>query len=121
MLRRALIACLLVLSVLPVAATARPHAYAAKTCDISGQQRKLGTSYVLSLKSRRVSCPKAKRTVKAFHSCRHKNGKAGRCRGRVRGFRCSEKRLSASSIQYDARVTCKRGSKRVKHTYTQNT
>ena len=121
MLRRALVPCLLVLLAVPVAAQAAPTATAAKTCNISGKERSLGTSYVLSLKASGTSCGKAQKLVKAFHACRHENGKAGRCSRRVKGYRCSEQRLNKIKTQYDSKVSCKDGGKRVSHTYTQFT
>lgn len=128
MLRRALLPCLLVLVALPVAGApgAGPIAHAAKRCGLSSAQKggakhsTLGPTYVLKLSARHVSCRRAKRIVKAFHECRHeKHRKTGRCGHDVRGFSCSEDRTS-SDTQYDSVTTCRRGSKRVKHTYTQN-
>jgi hypothetical protein len=96
-------------------------ASAARTCDISGKERKLGTSYVLSLRVAKVSCAKGQRVVKAFHRCRHEHGKAGHCRHRVKGFKCSEHRFNKIPTEYDSKVTCKNGTARVWHTYTQFT
>ncbi len=121
MLRRGLIPCLLLLLALPVAAQAGPTASAARSCDISGEERRLGTSYVLSLRASGTTCAKAERLVRAFHACRHENGKAGRCSRRVNGYSCSEQRLNKIRTQYDARVSCKDGGKSVSHTYTQFT
>lgn len=98
-----------------------PASAAAGTCNISGQERKLGATYVTSLKTKGVSCRKGKRVVKAFNACRHENGAGGRCNRRVLRFRCSEDRFNElKGVQYDSRVTCKRGAKRVRFTYTQN-
>jgi hypothetical protein len=47
-------------------------------------------------------------------------GKKGRCTSKVRGFRCTETRESIPT-QFDAKVSCSKGSARVKHTYTQFT
>ncbi len=120
----ALVGALALLAALPGAAPARdtgaPQAQAAKRCGISGQQRSLGTTYVLSLRARNVSCRRAKRVVRAYHECRHRNGgKRGRCGG-VLGYSCSETRSGIPS-QFDASATCRKGAKRVKQTYTQNT
>lgn len=127
MLRRAPIACLLLLALVPaVASGARPHAHASKSCSLSAAEMggtkpsTLGPTYVLQLSAKGTSCGKAKGVVKAFHTCRHKHGKAGRCTSKVKGYSCSEKRTS-SPTQYDSSVTCKNGSKRVNHRYTQNT
>jgi len=102
-------------------AAATPVAHAAKTCNISGKERKLGTSYVLKLTATRVSCGKAQKLVKAYNACRHEKGKAGRCTRKVSGFSFSERRLDQIDTQYDAKVTAKKGSKRVAFTYTQFT
>jgi len=120
----ALVGAVALLAALPGAApaqdTSTPHAQAAKRCGISGQQRSFGPTYVLSLSARNVSCRRAKRVVRAYHECRFRNGgRRGRCR-RVSGYRCSESRRGIRS-QFDARATCRRGGKSVKHAYTQNT
>jgi hypothetical protein len=100
------------------AAASKAHAVA--KCNIRGQERKLGTTYVTSLETRRVGCGRAKNLVKAFHRCRHRHGGAdGHC-ARVKGYRCKERR-EAIPTQYDSRATCKRGGHRVVQVYTQNT
>ena len=98
-------------------------AAAAKSCHLSAyQQRHLGTSYVLTLKVKQVGCSKAKKVVKAFHACRHEHGKAGKCSRKVSGgWKCTESRFDKIPTQYDANVTCKKGSARIWHTYTQFT
>jgi hypothetical protein len=111
----------LMLSVAPGAASAKtdgPTATASKRCS-TGDGRGFGTTYVLSITTKRVKCRKAKAVVRAFHKCR--KGASGRCGHKVKRFKCSENRFNVSSFQYDSNVTCKRGRKRVKHTYTQNT
>ncbi|MEA2468776.1 MAG: hypothetical protein QOJ57_2902, partial [Thermoleophilaceae bacterium] len=65
-----------------------------------------------------TSCATGKAVVRAFHKCR--KGPRGRCHRRVKGFKCTEHR-SGIAVQFNSRVTCKRGGKVVKHTYTQNT
>jgi hypothetical protein len=86
------------------------------------EQRHLGASYVTSLKVRHVSCRKGKKVVKAFHECRTASGKPqGKCGSRVLGYKCTEHRFDAvPHVQYNSRVTCTRGDKVVKSTYTQN-
>ena len=92
---------------------------AARTCRLSvSQQRNMGTSYVLSLRVRITTCRNGKRVVKGFHRCRP--GRRGRCRRRVFGYRCRERRYNRSSISYDSKVRCAKGSRRVWHTYQQN-
>lgn len=94
-----------------------PNAHA-KSCNISGDERKLGATYVTSLSAKKTSCKKAKGVVKAYHSCR---GSKTSCSKSVNGYSCSQKKLATSPVQYEARVTCTNGSKRVKHVYSQNT
>lgn len=94
-----------------------------RTCHLSyHQQTHLGTTYVLSLRVRVTRCRDGRRIVKAFHRCRkehhHRNGK---CHHRVFGYRCSERRFNKSSLSYDSKVRCRKGGRRVWHTYTQNT
>lgn len=105
-----------------LAAVAVPGEAFARTCNISGIERKLGPTYVTSLSVRGSTCRGARDLVKSFHRCRYASGgRKGRCRRRVAGFSCSERRFTGSRVQYDARVTCKKGTKRVNHVYTQNT
>jgi hypothetical protein len=99
------------------------QASAAKTCNISGKERKLGATYVTALKVRKVSCATAEKVVKAYHRCRfNAGGKDGKCSRRVRGgWSCSDRRFNKIPTQYDARATCKKGSARIWHSYTQFT
>ena len=102
------------------AAASGPTASAAATCSISGKERKLGATYVTSLRTTRVSCRGAESLVKSFNRCRRSRGGAdGRC-PRIRRYRCSERRSTAPT-QFDSRTTCRRGSRSVRFTYTQNT
>jgi hypothetical protein len=106
------------------AADADPSAEssALRRCNISGQERTFGTTYVTSLRVRGTSCRNAKRVVRAFHRCRKRSGGAdGRCRRRVLRYRCTEGTRLKSPTQYDARVNCRRGRALVSHRYTQNT
>ena len=98
-----------------------PSSASAATCKLSPtEQRRLGTTYVTTLSVSGLSCSSGKRQVRAYHRCRNRNGgKDGRC-PRVDGYRCSERR-SGIKTQFNGRVTCRRGSKTVKHTYTQFT
>jgi hypothetical protein len=99
-------------------ATASAH-----SCDLTTrQQRHLGASYVTSLKVTNTSCKKGKKVVKGFHECRvESGGPNGKCNADVLGYSCVEHRFDAvPHVQYNSRVTCTRGDKVVKHTYTQN-
>ncbi len=105
---------LAVLATLGVLLTLSPAALA-KSCRV-GDEQSYNTTYVRSIKASGTSCRSARRLIRAFHACRP--GKRGRCR-HVRGYSCSESRFNKISTSYDSRVTCRRGGKRVKHTYTQ--
>lgn len=98
----------------PAAADDGPTASASRACSV-GDSRSYGTTYVLWIRARNVSCRRARRLVRAFHECRP--GKKGRCR-RVDGFRCRENR-DAGRGSYYSTVRCKRGSKVVRHRYNQ--
>jgi hypothetical protein len=109
---------LLSLATATVAGAGGPQAHAAGKCNIRGEERSFGTTYVTSITVRHTSCRTGKAVVRAFHKCR--KGPRGRCHHRVLRFKCSEHR-SGIAVQFNSRVTCKRGAKVVKHTYTQNT
>ena len=126
MLQRLVVPLLIVLASAPAAAAAGPVATAARTCSLTAKEKggtrpsTLGVTYVYSIRTTRVSCSRAKEVVKAFNACRHKHGKAGRCRSLVKGYRCTEKR-TAGVAQYDSVTTCRNGGKVIRFTYTQNT
>jgi hypothetical protein len=126
MSRIALSAALLALSVLAMAASASAGArsaqvHAARSCHLSAhEQQHLGASYVTSLSVKKTSCSKGKAVVRAYHKCRRAHGWKGKCKHRVKGYSCKRHIRDSSSFQYDATVTCRRGSKRVTHSYTQN-
>jgi hypothetical protein len=106
---------LALLAMLPSTAAADPTVRASKGCSV-GNSRAYGTTYVLSISVKNVSCSTGKSVVRAFHACR--KGKSGHC-SRASGYSCSERRFNKSRQSYDARVSCTKGSKVVKHTYTQ--
>jgi hypothetical protein len=93
----------------------------ARACSLAGKVRSLGPTYTTSLHVRHTTCRTGYRVVRAYDACRKRHGKAGHCRHRVRHFRCRESRFNRISTQYDARVGCRRGGKRVRFTYTQFT
>jgi hypothetical protein len=111
------------LAILPAGAQAAsgPEAVAAKSCSLAGKTRSLGPTYTTSLSVKRTSCAKGESLVKAYYNCRVRNGKKGRCVSKVSGYSCTETRTNAIPTQFDARVTCKKGKKTVKHSYTQFT
>jgi hypothetical protein len=101
-----------------VAGAATP---ATKTCDLTRNAQDLGPSYVTSLKVRGATCATGVQLVRAYYRCRVRSGGVrGKCHSRVLRYVCHEHRQGIS-IQFDATVTCTRGtSRKIVHTYTQN-
>lgn len=100
------------------------------TCKLSASKaRHLGPTYVATAAGkprfsvRGTSCANGEKVIKAFHACRLKKGKQGRCATKVVGYSCTDKRPAAlrSPLSFDGDVACKRGAKRITHHYTQNT
>jgi hypothetical protein len=106
------------------AASMAAKSAAFESCNISGKQKKLGASYVTSLKVEGVSCAKAEKVIKGYHQCRKENGPAGNCGRSVLGFSCKDgKRATVPDVQYNATAKCRKNSndnKRIKSSYTQN-
>src|SRR3954449_10419630 len=102
-------------------AGASPQVHAARSCHLSAhEQRHLGASYVTSLSVRHTSCSNGKAVVRAYQKCRRAHGWKGKCGHRVKGYKCARHITASSPVQYDAKVSCRRGGKRVWHHYTQN-
>jgi hypothetical protein len=97
-------------------ASARPVAHAARTCTPPDYP---GNGYFTSLSVKGTDCRTGRRVALAYYRCRTRSGPRGRCHRRVLRYRCSERRNSIPT-EIDARVTCKRGSRTVTHTYQQN-
>ena len=97
-------------------------ARAAGSCPLTAsQQRHSGPTYLTSLSVTGTGCAQGLRVAQAYYRCRVRSGGAkGYCRSAVLGYRCSERRQGIS-IQFDSRVTCVNGRRRVLHTYTQDT
>jgi hypothetical protein len=91
-----------------------PTATASKMCSV-GDSRSYGTTYVLWIRARHMSCRKAKKKVRAFHACRQ--GARGRCPNLGR-YNCHENRDFGRGSFYST-VKCKRGGRVVKHRYNQ--
>jgi hypothetical protein len=109
-----------ILVALPATAGASaPTATASKSCGVSKKPRALGPTYTLGLSVKRTSCANGRGFVRSYYKCR--GGGKGRCRHKVSGYRCSEKRSNVIRTQFDARVTCKKGGRRITHKYTQFT
>lgn len=104
-----------------LALAALPTAALAKTCGIKPNEAgTFGVTYVLKITASGTSCASAKKLVRAFHACRKAHGIKGRCTTRVLGYRCTEQRTT-TSVQFSGKVSCKNGSRRVVHYYSQNT
>src|SRR4051812_1420128 len=123
-LRTALGVCVLALTAgLAASASASvPVATASKTCKLSlTQQRHAGATYLVQLSVSGVSCATGLKVEKAWQSCRHSTAGHKTCKKRVLGYSCKQTVLDSSKTQYDAKVSCKSGSRVVKFVYTQNT
>jgi hypothetical protein len=92
-------------------------ARAATTCK---NAKYPGTGYFTSLKVTHTSCATGRKLELAYYHCRLRHGVKGRCTSRVMGYKCKEVRQSIPT-EIDARVTCTNGSRKIVHTYQQNT
>jgi hypothetical protein len=106
----------LLAATLAVAATAGAHptAHSARTC---APGKYPGQGYFQRLVVTHVSCATGKRVMRAHYRCRTRHGRKGRCAS-VLGYRCREVR-NGISTEYNARVTCTRGSRKVVYYYQQ--
>jgi hypothetical protein len=114
--RRMILRTLLLAGCLAVACLA-PASASAATCSPPDYP---GSGYFTSLKTKNVGCKTGRKVTLAHYNCRIEHGKKGRCKRRVLGYRCSEKRTTIPT-EINSRVTCKKGTRRVVYTYQQNT
>lgn len=74
--------------------------------------------------SKSSACKSARKLVLAYYKCRTARGGAkGSCSNRtVNGLKCKETRPAdlQSDTQLNARVTCSKGRKKIRHSYQQN-
>lgn len=126
-MRRLITAALMAIAICAVGAggASASTANAAGNCGLTLEQaQNLGTTYVYSIKTKKVSCGKGMRIVKKYHQCRKakpKGGARGKCTSKVKGFKCREgKRDTLPGVQYTTTANCKRGGKKVKFEYQQN-
>ena len=72
--------------------------------------------------TKKSSACKAVRSVAlAYYKCRRPKGIKASCNGRtISGLKCTEKRGLTNELEFNATVTCKKGSKKLVHTYQQN-
>lgn len=91
-----------------------------RKCSLGGRGQGLGPTRVTALRVTGVGCRAGERVLRSHFRCRMEAGGAdARCRRRVRGHACSERRTRVSAARYDARVKCRKGPARVTHEYTQ--
>lgn len=126
------IAPLLVAGLLSAGLAVPAASQAATTCKLSVRKSQtLGPTYVVTsskptarpgYRVTKTSCATGLKVVKAFHACRLKKGKKGRCTTKVLGYSCTDKRdpALAGPLSFDGDVVCRRGDARVMHHYTQN-
>ena len=82
-----------------------------------------GISVTGSYTKKSSACKSGRSLALGYYKCRAKKGIKASCSGRtINGLKCSEKRPadSQSDDQINARVTCKKGSKKIVHNYQQN-
>ncbi len=103
---------------------AQESAAASRSCPAPPAKAGLKGGYFSKLRVTNLSCRSGKRLVYAYYNCRQsKGGRRASCAGRtINGLRCSEYRDPDLDIpsEFNARVTCRRGSKKVVHYYQQN-
>jgi hypothetical protein len=104
-------------SAVATAATPAPTASAASACKPPSYP---GSGYFTSLSVTHVTCHAGRTVALAHYRCRVKNGKRGHCSHRIYSYRCSEGHRESIPTEFDARVTCRRGSNKVVFTYQQN-
>ena len=107
----------LLLLVTATAGAGGVDARAARSCSVPDYP---GSGYFLSLSVKGTSCANGRKLALAYYRCRTRSGRAGRCHRRVLRYSCRERRQTIPT-EIDAKVTCRRGGKRVIHTYQQNT
>jgi len=115
-----LAAALVATALLAVAAACGQVAQAQAATTCKPPSRYPSSGYFTSLTVSGTSWTTGRKLTLAYYRCRTKNGRAGTCRTRVLRYRCTEKR-NRIPTEINARVTCKRGSRTIVHTYQQNT
>ncbi len=105
---------------------AQPSAAKTRSCPVPAYPGGDGNGYFTGrIKATNVTCSSARKLVLAYYKCRVRaGGKKGNCNRRtVNALRCTESRPASGTIpsQFNAKVTCSKGGKKVIHTYQQNT
>ncbi|HEX8208051.1 MAG TPA: hypothetical protein VF587_18445 [Solirubrobacteraceae bacterium] len=111
---------LALIAALALLAVAGAGSASAATCNVKTSDYP-GDGYFTSLRVTKVSCSTGKSVAREHYRKRvRRGGKDGKFNGSVKGYSCRESSRSKTSTELNARVTCKRGSKRVVFTYQQN-
>jgi hypothetical protein len=111
-----------------LAGVSSPAVAATKTCKSRSTKYPNANpgGYFTSLKVTGVSCSSGAKLMLAHYKCRraHGQGIEGTCKAsKVNGMKCTESRPASGRLagqEYNAKVTCKSGSKKVVFTYQQN-
>lgn len=114
-----------VLGALAVTGLVGAQAAAAKTrgCKAPSSPAGLKGGYFTELRATNVSCKRAQKLVRSYYKCRMRKGIRASCHNRtVNGLKCRESRPASLQIdtQINARVTCSKGRRKVRHSYQQN-
>lgn len=88
----------------------------AKTCKAF----RYSDGYITALAVKRVSCGTGGKVARAHYDCRNEHGKRGHCTHKVRRYRCAEGKRFGNGNEINAKVTCKRGRRRVVFFYSQD-
>lgn len=102
-----------------LALTAIAGAGSASAASCNPPKEYPGSGYFLGkITTTNISCSYAKKFVVSYYRCRIRAGGVdGRC-ARINSFRCTERRETIPT-EIDARVTCRRGTQKIIHTYQQ--
>ncbi|MFL5844378.1 MAG: hypothetical protein ACJ762_06760 [Solirubrobacteraceae bacterium] len=115
--RNRLLAAVATCAALAVPALAAAPASAATCGGLPSYPSSKG-GYFTKLTVSGISCSGGKAVMKGHYRCRTKHGIKGKCPS-FNGWKCTETRQS-SSIEYNARVTCKKSGRKVVYYYQQN-
>lgn len=99
-----------------------PTAVASKACDVQDYPRYKGRAdrggYYTELSVKKVSCETGRSFMDAYTACRREHGLKGKCKHKVKGYSCTEKR-AGNNVELDGVVKCKKGKKRINHAWQQ--
>src|SRR4051794_28509640 len=95
-------------------------AMATKNCGSAHYPSNKG-GYFAGLKVTGISCAGGRDVERGHYRCRTKHGIQGKCPS-FSGWHCTEFRPASGrdKVEYNARVTCKKGNRRVVFAYQQN-